>query len=301
MQDQLRLKARRPRLGAPAVRRPWLSPVVRAFARRALAEDIGAGDLTSEALVKKNRRMRAAIVARRRYVVAGVEMVRLVCRLVDRRIVGRVLVPDGKTVPAGAAIMVLAGPARSILAAERTALNFLQRLSGIASLTARYVAAVRGYRAKILDTRKTTPNMRWLEKYAVRCGGGQNHRLGLYDMVLIKDNHRWLWGKNQALAQAVRAARRGKKRPPVEVEVESLAQLRDALSAAPDWIMLDNMSPALMRQCVRICAGRCGLEASGGITLANVKTIAATGVDAISIGALTHSAPAADLALEVRH
>lgn len=281
------------------VRNPWLDPETRGFVRRALREDIGAGDITSEALIKAKCRISAAIIARRKYIVAGVEIVRLVFRLVDKNIVCRVLKPDGQEARAGEAVIVLAGRARSILSAERTALNFLQRLTGIASLAAQYVAAVKPYRTKILDTRKTTPNMRLLEKYAVRCGGGHNHRLGLYDMVLIKDNHRFLWQKNYSLAQAVAETRRKNPPKPIEIEVESIAQFKDALSAAPDWIMLDNMSLPLTKECVALCGGRSKLEASGGITLKNIKAIAATGVDAISIGALTHSALAADLSLEV--
>lgn len=281
------------------LQKPWLHPAVRAFVRRALEEDIGAGDITSQALVGSKCRISAAIIARRNYTVAGVEIVRLVCRLVDRDIVCRVLKPDGKQARAGEPVVMLAGRARSILSAERTALNFFQRLTGIASLTAQYVATVKPYRVKILDTRKTTPNMRILEKYAVRCGGGHNHRLGLYDMVLIKDNHRFLWQKNYSLAQAVDAARQKNPKAPIEVEVESIAQFKDAISAAPDWIMLDNMPVPLMKKCAALCRGRAKLEASGGITLENVNAIAATGVDAISIGALTHSAPAADLSLEV--
>lgn len=281
------------------LQKPWLHPVVRAFVRRALEEDIGAGDITSQALVGSKCRICAAIIARGNYTVAGVEIVRLVCHLVDKDIVCRVLKPDGKQARAGEPVVVLAGRARSILSAERTALNFFQRLTGIASLTAQYVATVKPYRVKILDTRKTTPNMRILEKYAVRCGGGHNHRLGLYDMVLIKDNHRFLWQKNYSLAQAVDAARQKNPKVPIEVEVESIAQFKDAISAAPDWIMLDNMPVPLMKKCAALCRGRAKLEASGGITLENVNAIAATGVDAISIGALTHSAPAADLSLEV--
>ena len=279
--------------------KPWLEPAVRAFVRRALDEDIGSGDITSRALIDAERRIRAAIIARGQYVVAGMEVARLAFRLIDKGIVCRTLAPDGRQVAPARPLMVLEGRARSILAAERTALNFLQRLTGIASLTAQYVAAVKAWRAKILDTRKTTPNMRLLEKYAVRCGGGQNHRLGLYDMVLIKDNHRCLWGRKYSLAEAVRAARRKNPKKQIEVEVESMAQLKDAFSAAPDWILLDNMAAPLMKKCVVFCGGRAKLEASGGITLKNIKAVAATGVDAISIGALTHSALAADLSLEV--
>lgn len=303
-----------------SIRKPWLLPRVRESVRRALEEDIGAGDITSRALVNAKCAIRAAIIARGNYTVCGVELVRLVSRLVDIHVVCRVLVSDGEPVKAGRALMVLEGRARSILAIERTALNYLQRLSGIASLTARYVAAVRPYRAKILDTRKTTPNMRLLEKYAVRCGGGGNHRMGLDDMVLIKDNHRFLWQKQYSssfaktsqrsrpprtlvrgasLAQAVNEARRKNPKVPIEIEVESIAQFNDALSALPEWIMLDNMSVPLMKKCAALCGGRCRLEASGGIALKNIRAVAASGVDAISIGALTHSVPTADLSLEV--
>jgi len=285
--------------GRPAIRKPWLDPAIKNFVRRALEEDIGTGDITSQALIERGLRVRTEIISRGKYIVAGVEIVRLVCRLVDKDIVCRVLKPDGQEARAGEPIVLLTGRARSILSAERTALNFFQRLTGIASLTAQYVAAVKPWRAKILDTRKTTPNMRLLEKYAVRCGGGQNHRLGLYDMGVIKDNHRFLWQKNYSLAQAVDEARQKNPGKPIEVEVESVAQFKDALSAAPDWIMLDNMSVPLMKKCAALCGGRSKLEASGGITLKNVNAVAAAGVDAISIGALTHSAPAADLSLEV--
>ena len=281
------------------IRKPWLDPAVKASVKRALAEDIGLGDITSQALIEREQRVQAEIISRGKYIVAGVEIVRLVCRLVDKDIVCRVLKPDGQEARSGESIVVLSGRARPILSAERTALNFFQRLTGIASLTAQYAAAVKPWPVKILDTRKTTPNMRLLEKYAVRCGGGQNHRLGLYDMVLIKDNHRFLWQKNYSLAQAVAEARRKNPGKPVEVEIESVAQFKDAISAAPDWIMLDNMSLPLMKKCAALCGGRSMLEASGGITLKNVRAIAASGVDAISIGELTHSSPAADLSLEV--
>ena len=194
--------------------------------------------------------------------------------------------------------MRITGKARAILAGERTALNFLQRLTGIATLTARFVEQVKPHATRILDTRKTTPTWRTLEKYAVRCGGGTNHRMGLYDQVLIKDNHRRLWGARD-LAEAVHMARRRCPGVPVEVEVETEAELERALAARPDWILLDNMTLRRLRRCVRLCRGRCPLEASGGITLANVKAVAAAGVQAISLGCLTHSAPAADLSLEI--
>lgn len=268
------------------------------FLRRALGEDMGGGDLTSIALVPANRRMRAVIVSRSRCIVSGGEIASAVFRLADRSAACRILVPDGSAAEAGATIMVIEGRARGILAAERTALNVFQRLCGIATLTARFAQAVAPYGTAILDTRKTTPNMRSLEKYAVLCGGGRNHRMGLFDMILIKDNHRRLWGR-KSLAAAVRRARALFPGVPIEVEVESEAQCRDALRARPEWILLDNMRPELMKKCVRLCAQICRVEASGGISLGTIARVAATGVDAISIGALTHSAPAADLSLEV--
>jgi nicotinate-nucleotide pyrophosphorylase (carboxylating) len=198
-------------------------------------------------------------------------------------------------------LMTIEGPIRGILTGERTALNFMQRMTGIASRTREFVDLVRPFGTRILDTRKTTPTLRILEKYAVTCGGGANHRMGLYDMVLIKDNHRRLWQAAGIpnLQGAVAAARAKFPGIPVEVEVESEAELQDALRAAPEWIMLDNMSPDRMKACVAVCAKRCKLEASGGVSLTTVAAIAATGVDAISIGGLTHSAPAADLSLEL--
>ena len=268
------------------------------FLRRALREDIGRGDLTSIALVPAGRRMRAVIVNRSRCVVAGGEVASAVFRLADRSVACRILAPDGSDAEAGATIMVVEGPARGILAAERTALNVFQRLCGIATLTARFVRAAAPHGAGILDTRKTTPNMRALEKYAVLCGGGRNHRMGLYDMILIKDNHRRLWG-GKSLAAAVHRARARFPGVPIEIEVESLAQCRDALRARPDWILLDNMRPAMMKKCVGVCARTCRVEASGGVTLGNIARVAAAGVDAVSIGALTHSVTAADLSLEV--
>ena len=197
--------------------------------------------------------------------------------------------------------MTIRGSARSILTAERTALNFLQRMSGIATLTSVFVDKARRHGVMILDTRKTTPTLRILEKYAVLCGGGRNHRFGLFDRFLIKDNHRRLWGHGQAarLGDAVHQARKRFPGLPVEVEVESEAELRSALDGKPEWILLDNMAPARLRCCVKICAGRSRLEASGGINLRNISRVAATGVDAVSLGCLTHSAPAADLSLEI--
>jgi len=221
--------------------------------------------------------------------------------LVDRSLKCTVCRGDGKRVGRGQAVMRISGNARSILMAERTALNFIQRMTGIATLTSAFVAKVKPYGCTILDTRKTTPNLRVLEKYAVLCGGGQNHRMGLYDRVLIKDNHRRLWtGRgSRGLDTAVMAARRRFPTVEIEIEVENSVELKSALRARPDWVLLDNMSAAGLKECVKLCQGRSRLEASGGITLRNVRTIAASGVDAISLGCLTHSAPAADLSLEL--
>ena len=274
---------------------------VRGLIRSALREDVGRGDVTSEALVPPNATARTVILSRDRCVICGLGVAAAVFRAVDPRLTCRLLARDGDRIRKGAAVLRVSGRARSILAAERTALNFLQRMTGIATLTRRFVDAVRPLGTRILDTRKTTPGFRRIEKYAVRCGGGTNHRMGLYDRVLIKDNHRALWGARvgRDLAAAVRAARARHPGLPVEVEVESEAQLRDVLGAKPDWVLLDNMSPVVMRRCVALGRGRTRFEASGGVTIRNVKKIAVSGVDAISIGALTHSAPAADLSLEV--
>ncbi|MDI6775334.1 MAG: carboxylating nicotinate-nucleotide diphosphorylase [Verrucomicrobiota bacterium] len=274
---------------------------VRAMIRRALREDIGRRDATSRALVPASARARSAILAKGRYVICGLPIAAAVFRAVDRRIRCRPLVREGQTVNPGDAVLRVSGPARGILAAERAALNFVQRMTGIATLARRFVDQVRPRATKILDTRKTTPGLRRLEKYAVLCGGGANHRMGLFDMALVKDNHRRLWESERglSLADAVRATRRKYPRLPIEVEVETEAQLKDVLRARPDWVLLDNMRPNAMRRCVALARGRVRLEASGGVTLANVKAIAASGVDAVSIGGLTHSAPAADLSLEI--
>jgi nicotinate-nucleotide pyrophosphorylase (carboxylating) len=273
---------------------------VRKLVAAAMREDLGAGDATSRALVPADARSRAVILSRGDYVVAGATVAALAFQYADRGIRVRIRLPDGMPAKRDAVVMELDGPARGILAAERTALNFMQRLSGTATLTARFVAAVKPYGTMILDTRKTTPCLRLLEKYAVTCGGGTNHRMGLHDRILIKDNHRRLWSAQNAgrLDLAVRQARKRYPKLCIEIEVESEAELENVLPARPDWIMLDNMSPAQMKRCVAICRGRALLEASGGITLANAARVARTGVDAISLGCLTHSAPAADLSLE---
>jgi nicotinate-nucleotide pyrophosphorylase (carboxylating) len=273
-------------------------PELRGLIRRALREDVGSGDITSRALVDPGRVITALVIARHACVVCGGDIAAQVFRELDPGARVRVLVRDGGRARKNAPLMRITGKARAILAGERTALNFLQRLTGIATLTARFVEQVKPYGTRILDTRKTTPTMRMLEKYAARCGGGINHRMGLYDQVLIKDNHRRLWGARD-LGHAVQTARRRCPGVPVEVEVETEAELKRALAAHPDWILLDNMTPRRLRRCVQLCRGRCLLEASGGITLANVKAVAAAGVHAISLGCLTHSAAAADLSLEI--
>jgi nicotinate-nucleotide pyrophosphorylase (carboxylating) len=264
---------------------------------RALAEDIGCCDVTSEALVPAQATARAVIIARDSYIVAGTKVAESVFRMVDRRIRCVNEIEDGRRVRKGQAIMTIRGSARSILTAERTALNFMQRMTGIATLTGRFVAKVRRHGTIILDTRKTTPMLRSLEKYAVLCGGGRNHRMGLFDMALIKDNHRALWGRE--LGRAIAAIRKRFPKVEIEVEVENERELESALRARPEWVLLDNMTAERMRRCLKICRGRALLEASGGITLKNVARVAATGVDAISIGCLTHSAAAADLSLEM--
>ena len=277
------------------------NPVVMDLVRRALDEDIGTGDVTTLSVVPETSRGRATILSRGHYVVSGVDVAAAVFSNVDPSLQCRRLVGDGASVKPDEALMAIEGPIRGILTGERVALNFIQRMTGIASRTREFVDKVKPYGATILDTRKTTPTLRVLEKYAVTCGGGTNHRMGLYDMVLIKDNHRRLWQAAgiSNLQGAVAAARAKFPGVPVEVEVESAEELRDALRAGPEWIMLDNMDSARMRECVALCAKRCKLEASGGVSLSTVEAIAATGVDAISVGGLTHSAPAADLSLEL--
>ena len=270
----------------------------------ALAEDLGsAGDVTSFATIPVDTPGRAAVVARAAGVVAGLPIAELVCAAVDPALTIKPAVADGAAVQAGAELATVAGPMRSILTAERTVLNFLQRLSGVATLTRRYVEAAGG-KAQVLDTRKTTPGWRLLEKYAVRMGGGHNHRVGLYDGILIKDNHLWaLGGGTAAVPKAVAAAREHAPGLPIEVEVESSEQFEAALACRPDIVLLDNMSLELLRRCVarrnEVAPGVL-LEASGGVGLQTIGPIAATGVDRVSVGALTHSATALDIALDYR-
>lgn len=268
--------------------------------RQALHEDVGDGDITARCFVAENRQARATILAKESGIVAGVPVARAVFHELDAAVHAKTLRSDGDTVQRGDAVIALTGPARSILTAERTALNFLQRLSGIATQTRRYVDAVSGTGAQILDTRKTTPGWRWLEKQAVRAGGGTNHRAGLYDMVMVKDNHLAVAGNLAELQAGMDRARTLKPGIRIELEADTVEQVRQFLTLrGVDVILLDNMSLADMRSCVSLAQGTgVKLEASGNVTLERLPEIAATGVDFISSGALTHSVKALDLSLD---
>ncbi len=275
-------------------------PRVAELIRMALEEDLGgAGDVTSLALTP-GARTAVFLVTREAGVAAGLGVAARVFREVDPQIAVDFLVADGGRIEAGQELLRIEGPALGVLAAERTALNFCQRLSGIATRTRRYVDAVAEYGTQILDTRKTTPGWRILEKYAVHCGGGVNHRAGLYDQILIKDNHlaHWRRSTGKPIAEAVLAARMARPGLLVEVEADNVGQVKQLLTARPDWILLDNMTLDEMSASVELCRGICRTEASGGITFDTLRGVAATGVDAISVGALTHSVPALDLALD---
>lgn len=263
----------------------------------ALAEDLGlAGDITTDATVPADAAARAVIAARDAGVVSGLDLAEAAFRKLDAACVFTVTACDGSEVGAGAEIARVEGSARAILTAERVALNFMGRMSGIATLTRAYVDAISGTQATIVDTRKTTPGLRAFEKYAVRCGGGGNHRTGLFDAILIKDNHIVAAG---SAGEAVKAARSSAGHMvKVEVEVDTLDQLREVLALGPDAILLDNMTPQQLREAVAITGGRALLEASGGVSLETVREIAVSGVDLISVGALTHSARVLDLGLD---
>ncbi len=268
--------------------------------RAALAEDIGPGDVTTLATVPAAATLTVEMVAREPLVLAGLAFATAAFRELSPQIQLQSHQADGQFCAAGDRLLRVEGPARAILTAERVALNFMQRLSGVATLTARFVRQLQGTRAKILDTRKTTPGWRRFEKYAVRCGGGQNHRIGLFDLVLIKDNHLAALRDEQpnAIAAAVQRARTAYPALQVEVEADTLAQVRQATEAGADIILLDNMTPAQLTEAVRLVGGRAKTEASGGVNLQTVRAIAETGVDFISVGALTHSARAMDIGLD---
>jgi nicotinate-nucleotide pyrophosphorylase (carboxylating) len=276
---------------------PLTRALVEKMVHRALVEDGAYHDITTIATVLSNRRARGTIVARQSGIVAGLPLALEAFRLVDPKVFMRMDVQDGIRVDANHPILFVTGHAREILSAERVALNFVGRLSGIATLTARYVDAVKGTKVRIVDTRKTTPGWRKLEKYAVRAGGGLNHRMDLATGVLIKDNH--LAAVDGDIALAVRRARENAAMGMrIEVECERPEQVEAAVAAGADIVMLDNMHVTTIRECVQLVNGRAIVEASGGVTLDTVRSIAMTGVDWISIGALTHSAPSFDVALE---
>jgi nicotinate-nucleotide pyrophosphorylase (carboxylating) len=267
---------------------------------RALAEDLGQGDITTDLLISADRQGSAGFLVKADGILAGIEIARQVFFKVDAGTALKIFIPDGSAIKPGDIVASVHGKLAGILKAERTALNFLQRLSGIATETARYVAAVKGLPVKILDTRKTTPGLRYLEKYAVRMGGGQNHRMNLSDGILIKDNHlETLYKQELSLKEVVLKTKQhapaGMK---IEVETKTLDEVGQAAEAGAGIIMLDNMSLEMMRQAVKLINGRAKIEASGNITLNNVRAVAETGVDFISIGALTHSVKALDISLE---
>jgi len=266
----------------------------------ALSEDIGEGDLTTDFFVSKNQQAKARIVAHERAILAGTETAAEVFRRVDSAVEITVVKNDGDEIDAGDSVIELRGQARSILRAERVALNFLQRLSGIATLTRKFVDAAGTDHVKILDTRKTTPGLRALEKAAVVAGGGANHRFGLFDMVLLKDNHLIVSAGFAAVAKAVQKFRETRPNVRIEVEADALEQVRSFLQVdGIDVILLDNMKPAQIREAMALGKDKVKFEASGGVTLKNIRQIAATGVDYISIGALTHSPRAIDFSLEL--
>ncbi len=275
---------------------------VKAIVERALEEDLGQGDITTDSLIPVDIRGLGLIVAKTTGVIAGVEVALEVFRQTDPSVDTRVLMADGSEVSPGDVVADVEGSIAGILKGERVALNFLQRLSGIATATSAYVKAVQGTKASIIDTRKTVPGLRQLEKYAVRVGGGHNHRYNLADGILIKDNHiAALRAQELGLAEIVNRARENSPHTlRVEIEVESIDEAREALEAGADVIMLDNMSPEEMRQVVAMSGGRRLLEASGGINLETVRAVAETGVDLISVGALTHSVRAMDISLDMR-
>jgi nicotinate-nucleotide pyrophosphorylase (carboxylating) len=275
--------------------------IIRDIVQRALAEDVGRGDLTTLALIPRDAQAEARLVMREAGVVAGLAALAAAFEAVDPALVVTPRLADGDRAIAGAILATVRGSARGILTGERVALNLLQRMCGIATLTARYVAAVGELPARVLDTRKTTPGLRALEKYAVRAGGGVNHRFGLYDAILIKDNHLALLEAHGVdIGEAVRRAKAAAgPMARVEVEADTVEQARRAAEAGADLILLDNMAPDTLRAAVAVVGGRAQLEASGGITLETIRAAAETGVDYISVGALTHSARALDISLEM--
>lgn len=264
--------------------------------RLALEEDIGNCDITTTLLIPEGDRAKALLIAKGNFVVAGMPFAQEVFNIIDHHTEFRIYFPEGSKAAKGDVIAEISGNTRTLLSCERVSLNVLQRLSGIATLTHRFVEKVKGLDVKIVDTRKTTPGLRFMEKYAVRMGGGGNHRFGLYDGILIKDNHIEAAG---SIAAAVKSARQAHQLSKIEVEVESLKDLKEALSAGADVLMLDNMSLDDMKEAVRLAKGKVIVEASGNMTLEKVRAVAETGVNLISVGALTHSASAADISMKI--
>jgi len=265
--------------------------------KNALAEDIGKGDITTAAIIRENKIGQAQAIAKEDFIIAGIDVFQKVFLFLDDRIEFKALIADGEKVKKGDIIAQITGPLASILQAERVALNFFQRMCGIATLTGKFVEAVSGTKAKILDTRKTIPGLRLLDKMAVKIGGGLNHRMGLYDGVLIKDNHIAAAG---GIPAAVRAQKKSlTKKLKIEVETKNLLEVEEALNSGVDIIMLDNMPVDEMTKAVALVRGKALLEASGNVSLQNVARIAATGVDFISVGEITHSVRAADIALKI--
>jgi nicotinate-nucleotide pyrophosphorylase (carboxylating) len=273
-----------------------LTPDLQAIVKRALDEDVGSGDATTDSIIAADANLQAKMIAKAMGVIGGLAIAEMSFQLLDNRVRFRRLVSDGDQVTPGEVLATIEGPARAILTGERTALNFVGRMSGIATLTRQFVDQVRGTKAGILDTRKTAPGLRLVDKLAVEIGGGENHRMGLFDMILIKDNHIDFAG---SITEAVRRAREANQSLNLEVEARTLDDVAECLAAEVEWIMLDNMPLDEMRQAVALAAGRAKLEASGNVSLANVRAIAETGVDYISVGALTHSPRALDVSLVV--
>ena len=276
-----------------------------AIIKNAIAEDLGSGDITSQSIIPNRRTGEAIIIAKAKGILAGNRVARMVFESIDNNLVYKEIISDGAWLERGAEIATVKGSVRSILAGERVALNFTQHLSGIATLTGQFVEKIKDYPVKILDTRKTLPGLRRLEKYAVRMGGGHNHRAGLYDEILIKDNHITAGGGITPAVEAVRKKYGGKQT--IEVETKSLDEVNEALAAGADTIMLDNMTIKVIKTAVQVVAEwnkhkkkKVKTEASGGVTMHNIRNIARSGVDLISVGALTHSAPVLDISLEFK-
>jgi len=271
---------------------------IKSLIEQALIEDIGKGDITTNALIPDTMTSAATMVAKASGIVAGLDVAEAVFRFLSPQIIWNPLVKDGDKVEKGTILVEMSGPFRALLSGERLALNFLQRMSGIATMTYLFVAQVADYGTKILDTRKTVPGLRLLDKYAVKAGGGENHRIGLYDMVLIKDNHIKVAGGIKKAVEQIR--NKVPSRIKIEVETTTIAEVEEALEMAVDIIMLDNMSNDTMKTCVKLINHRAKVEASGNMNLERVKEVAATGVDYISIGALTHSVTALDISMNIK-